>query len=196
MAGHTVETYSGRFVNFDCLNPEQFIIDDIATHLANICRFGGAMDCAKWYSVAEHSVNVARVLADRGAHPDIIFGGLMHDAHEAYVGDITTPVKKMFGHTYKDIVALLDREISRKFDVKLNSAGIAEADQVMLAIEAWHLMPSGGEHVEWSGLPDVSPPVKALYQPRFWTPHVARKQFMEMWSSLSTRRHLQRTVGF
>lgn len=87
-----VQTHSGRAV--DLINPQPWMIDfnDIAVHLSRINRFNGATaDCA--YSVAQHCAVGAKFLADRkdetGAR-----AFLLHDAHEAYIGDIITPVQK------------------------------------------------------------------------------------------------------
>lgn len=193
-----MEMYSGTFVDFDCLKLEQFCIDDIAVHLSQTCRFGGGTrrgDEPRFYSVAEHSVMVSHVLADRGAHPEYIFAGLMHDAHEAYVGDIPTPLKRLFGAEYKQITRQLDDMICRKFDINrdvLHSAGVIEADAVMLTIETWHMTASGGEHVEWSGLQDVSTANKIRYRPQYLYPEAARLAFLGLWNALSTERHLAR----
>lgn len=194
MGGHTQEMYSGKMFDFDNFKDEDFCIDDIATHLSNICRFGGGV--SKWYSVAEHSVRCSELLTNRGAHPEYVFGALMHDAHEAYVGDITTPVKRLFGHDYTALVARLDRGICRRFDINpdvLHSPGVQDADAIMLAIEAWYLTASGGEHVEWSHLQDVSESTKIRYQPAYWTPVRARAEFIDQWNAISTQRHLVRS---
>lgn len=65
---------------------EDFDIRDIAHALASICRFGGHARVP--YTVAQHSHHVSRLCAPRFA-----FVGLMHDATEAYVGDLVRPLK-------------------------------------------------------------------------------------------------------
>jgi len=79
---------SGRIV--DILNPHPNDIDfaDIVNGLARVQRFGGQIN-AEHYSVAEHSVLVSRLCAPRNA-----LLGLMHDASEAFVGDVVTPLKR------------------------------------------------------------------------------------------------------
>lgn len=77
-------TYSGvQFYPMDP-RPEDVRIDDIAHALSNICRFGGHVK--KFYSVAQHSVIVSDHCKDNMA-------GLMHDATEAYCGDMVRPLK-------------------------------------------------------------------------------------------------------
>lgn len=64
-----------------------FTIDEIAHCLARICRFNGHMG---WESVARHSLNVAARVAHMS--PAVQLGALLHDAHEAYVGDVAGPL--------------------------------------------------------------------------------------------------------
>lgn len=82
----TIQTFTGKPFSFD--EAEWNIVDpvDIAHALSNICRFTG--NCTKFYSVAEHSVRVSQMLPDH-----LALQGLLHDALEAYTGDISTPMK-------------------------------------------------------------------------------------------------------
>lgn len=77
---------------FDFVNPtvEQVCVHDIAHSLARTCRFGG--HTFGHYSIAQHSMVVADLLVDQG--PMTQLHGLLHDAHEAYIGDIVTPLKQ------------------------------------------------------------------------------------------------------
>jgi len=67
---------------------------DIATALANKCRFGGMV--RRFYSVAEHCIRVSLVLEAAGASPEAVIWGLMHDAAEAYMPDFVAPCKGEF----------------------------------------------------------------------------------------------------
>lgn len=67
-------------------------IDTIAHSLAQINRFTG--HAARPYSVAEHSLLVAEIIERAGFGSLAALAGLMHDAHEALVGDVTSPVKQ------------------------------------------------------------------------------------------------------
>ena len=75
---------------FDILKPEEhdYDIDCIATALSNICRYTGHVD--KFYSVAEHSVLVSKLVPEKYA-----LEGLLHDASEAFLGDVSSPLKKL-----------------------------------------------------------------------------------------------------
>src|SRR5271166_4295857 len=88
--GSYIQTYTG--IRFDILNPtpEMITIDDIAHHLANCCRFTGAV---KWhYSVAQHSY-YASLIAGPQWRPRLALEALMHDASEAYICDMARPMK-------------------------------------------------------------------------------------------------------
>ena len=104
--GDPIETFTGgRFYPFDP-RPSEVRLEDIAGSLAHTCRFGG--HCQRFYSVAEHSLYVARELADHGERVQAY--GLLHDAGEAYVGDIPRPVKSQLGEfeavEYADLTGL------------------------------------------------------------------------------------------
>lgn len=88
-AGPYLQTVSGRWVNpFD---PDaQLDAGDIARALANQCRFGG--HSRVFYSVAQHCVIVSRVVEERGGDVEDVFAALMHDAGEAYLGDMPHPL--------------------------------------------------------------------------------------------------------
>jgi len=69
--------------------------DDIAHALSMQCRFNGHLK--QFYSVAQHCVAVSELLEARGEPVEVQFAGLLHDAGEAYTGDITVPVQRAAG---------------------------------------------------------------------------------------------------
>lgn len=87
------QTISGKKI--DLLHPKAESVDfyDIAHQLAHVNRFSGATD--RPYSVAEHCCRVSLSLKAEGHTPLVQFVGLLHDAHEAYMGDIITPVQNV-----------------------------------------------------------------------------------------------------
>lgn len=85
-----IRTFTGRYVNPLQLRREDICIEDIAHHLSNICRYTGA--CPEFYSVAQHSVYVS-TLAWAGGSRELALAGLLHDAAEAYLGDVSSPLK-------------------------------------------------------------------------------------------------------
>lgn len=79
-----ISTFKGKF-NFDLVD-NKYPIEEIAHSLSNLCRFTG--HCNKFYSVATHSMLVASLVPNKMA-----LYALLHDAAEAYIGDIATPLK-------------------------------------------------------------------------------------------------------
>lgn len=107
-------THSGKMLDFS--RPEEAKIDaeDIAHSLARVCRFGGAVD--EYYSVASHCVYVSRQLEAYGASPYVQAAGLLHDATEAYLGDVVSGLKRLLPG-YKIIEDQWQAQIERHFDV-------------------------------------------------------------------------------
>jgi hypothetical protein len=106
-----VLTASGR--RFDLLAPRAADVDaqDVAHALARLGRFGGHAR-ALW-SVAQHSVLVSRLVPRR-----LALAGLLHDAAEAYVGDMTAPVRSLVpGHARLEARVL--RAVAARFGVPL-----------------------------------------------------------------------------
>lgn len=102
------------FTQVDFANPTAEMIDaiDIAHALAHICRFGG--HTYTFYSVAEHSILVAAL-----APKHLKKAALLHDAAEAYIGDVIKPLKNLLGEPYAEIERAFERAIAVKFNVPL-----------------------------------------------------------------------------
>jgi len=100
-----IETESG--VAFDLLTPraEDVRIEDIAGHLSKINRYAGATIGAIGYTVAQHSVHVSRILETWGAPLAVQREGLLHDAPEAYYGDVSSPVQRALRVVWKRQIA-------------------------------------------------------------------------------------------
>ena len=104
-----LSTYTGKkFFPYDP-RPEQICIEDIAHGLSMLCRFVG--QCRFFFSVAEHSIAVARLLP-----ANLKLFGLLHDASEAYLADLPRPVKAGLPE-YKAIEANVERVIAEKFEL-------------------------------------------------------------------------------
>jgi len=136
-----IETRKGNKVYVQDPQPDQFDIEDIAYALSNTCRFNG--HSAGFLSVAEHSVLVAQRLPR-----ELQLKGLLHDATEAYLGDIPSPIKQ-FLPDYKVLETRFEEAISKKFE--LDEEGwdeVKQADIDALYTEAHYLIQSQGQ--EWS----------------------------------------------
>jgi hypothetical protein len=102
-----IRTFSGKYIDPLNPNPDLICIEDIAHSLSMQCRFGG--HTRQFYSVAQHSVMCALKLPD-----ELKLAGLLHDASEAYLMDIPSPVKRRLTN-YKEIENNLMKVIADKF---------------------------------------------------------------------------------
>jgi uncharacterized protein len=147
--------------------PAEINLDDIASGLSKLCRFGGQLPGDEIYSVAQHSVLVALSLPH-----DLRAVGLMHDATEAYCVDVPRPIKKYLVN-YDVVEARLAAAIGDRFSLELCDLDplVKIADERALATEKRDLC-----------LPPPRPwrlaaePWVARITP--WSPAEARKAFL------------------
>jgi hypothetical protein len=143
-------TNSGGFVDFE--NPEfsKFTIEDIAQGLSNTCRFAG--QCDDFYSVAQHSVLVSRLVATEHR-----MQALLHDASEAFIHDITRPLKQMLPE-YRTIETALQMEIFKRFGTPLlMHYSVKRADNIVLATEMRDLITTPPHFMIVGNNPDEKP---------------------------------------
>lgn len=127
-----IQTYTG--LQFDVSNPkpEMIRIEDIAHALSCIPRFGG--HTLRFYSVAQHSVHVSRLVPERYAKE-----ALLHDAAEAYLLDMMTPIKSQLPD-YQALYYWVERAVFDRFDIIGLASEVKHADMVALATEKRDLM--------------------------------------------------------
>lgn len=173
--GHWISTQ--HVPKFHFLKPTSSEIDirDIAHSLALTCRFGG--HCSRYYSVAEHSVRVSMLVDDKSK-----LSALLHDAAEAYVPDIPSPIKYVtpeFSMIYKN----LEEAILLKFDAyDADWALIKNIDKRLCALEAkefklWNK--------DWQ---DLGQPLKIDSKLFGWGPKRAEHTFMEAFREYTVNR--------
>lgn len=99
---------------FDPLHPVEALVDvgDIAHSLSMLCRANGHF--RSFYSVGQHCINCAREAIARGYSPRVQLACLLHDASEAYLSDVTRPVKQELPQ-YKQIEEPLQALIWNKY---------------------------------------------------------------------------------
>lgn len=132
-----ISTYTGkRFYPFDPQIDHVDIID-IAHSLSNINRWIGHTN--RPYNVAEHSIHVAWLIKEQGGNTRDQLWGLLHDASEAYFGDIASPIK----HSFSELVKFehnIQQVIAKKFNLPWPMPEIVHrADKKSLLIEANNL---------------------------------------------------------
>lgn len=149
-------THSGQ--KFDLLSPqpEQVNIHDIAHALSHLCRFNG--HTSEFYSVAHHSLLVASIVHQRAPEHTLI--ALLHDAHEAYTGDITRPLKIALNEITEGLISEIEgnvhQAICAHFGIDPAIPDVVhEADMIALATERKHLMHK--DHGYWECLEGVEP---------------------------------------
>lgn len=169
-----IQTYTGRrFYPLDP-NPDDVCIEDIAHALAMICRFNGHV--REFYSVAEHSVHVSHLVP-----PEYALAGLLHDAAEAYIADVSRPVKHAAEfQAYRAIEWGLQRVLNTALMGEHDASyaeSVAIADNAMLALEARSLLP----YDPWmDDLPDSADVTLGL-----WGPNEAERRFLERYAELT-----------
>ena len=171
-----IQSYTGMKVHPLNLRPEQIRIEDIAHALSLQCRFAGHV--RQLYSVGEHSVRIAAQLQREGRKAQECLWGLLHDASEAYIQDITRPVKRseiMKG--YRELEERTMKTICAKFGLPAEQPDcVTEADQRILVTEKRDLLgPSPDLWTEEQGLPVEPYPWKI--EP--WGMRMAELSFME-----------------
>jgi 5'-deoxynucleotidase YfbR-like HD superfamily hydrolase len=187
--GSWIQTWSGRRVFPLDARPSEICLDDVANALSNVCRFTGHV---KFYSVAEHSVRVSRACPDGAA----LFG-LLHDAAEAYLGDVARPWKSCL-YVY-DPPAHREMEPLRKAEDALLGviltalrvpeptpeveAEVKRADELLLTTEARDLFRwgriAGWQHTPENGYPEL--PTRIVP----WAPEKAEREFLYRFRELT-----------
>lgn len=118
---------------FDIIDPqpEMFDIEHVAHALSMINRYSG--HTIRPYSVCEHSVHVAKVVQLLGGTPLEQLEGLMHDRAEAYIGDITSPLKRWLGDSVVRVEERIEEVSAPVFGVGYPTSEIVRrADRIML----------------------------------------------------------------
>lgn len=151
-------TAGGRAFDLGRPRADDITVTDIAHHLALINRFNGAT--LRPYSVAEHSLFVAEI-AERELglrDPFGLMAALLHDAHEAYLGDMTYPVQWAlnrllpgFNNAWSQMKQAVDDAILRALDVKidLRDKRIKDADWRCLLNERDQVLAPAVHGIDW-----------------------------------------------
>jgi hypothetical protein len=164
--GRWIQTYTGKIIYLDNPKVSDINILDISHTLAYICRFNGCTTA--FYSVAQHSV-----LTSTNVPHEHALWGLLHDASEAYLGDLTSPVKKAVGAPYLDFEEKFMNVICDFFGLDHHMPSVVRmVDEKLLLTERkcfiLHQIPDWGYDAK---------PYRGRIIP--WSPAMAERYFME-----------------
>lgn len=168
----TILTNQGCYFTFKKPEEHVFLIEEIAHALSNICRYTGHV--RKFYSVAQHSVLVSYLVPKH-----LAMCGLMHDASEAYLGDVSTNLKVLLPE-YKALEERVEALIAKQYGLPFPlPAAVKKADMQMLATEKRDLMPrTPTDELNWP----KAEPIKYTVRPM--EPELARLYFMNRYNQL------------
>jgi hypothetical protein len=187
--GQDLHIYTCKGRKFFLYRPD-FDIEEIAHATAMQCRYTGHV--SQFYSVAEHSLLVARLMEEieyckaGGGTP---FEGLLHDAHEAYISDIASPWKTAIPE-YSTMEKHVEAAMRKHFELPAKiSDGVKRADWIALFVEAKQILP--GVDVDTWRAPD--PYMQALatqlvasgrWSVRSYRPAMGKLLFLEKFNRL------------
>jgi hypothetical protein len=143
---YLLTTSSGRSLDLNAPSAEDIHVEDIARALSKICRFGA--QATAFYSVAQHATEVAARVP-----PELRLAALHHDSHEAFVGDVPTPLKSLLRSkslVYDVIAANLDDAIAEALGIEralFKHPEVKRADNFVLVMESSSLLPDRGASV-------------------------------------------------
>ncbi len=178
---NTFHVYGGQLIDIANPTDEMIDIETIAHALSQMCRFGGHTN--QFYSVAQHSVCVS-LLCD----PENALKGLLHDAPEAYIGDVIRPMQLHINPRFAVLDAAWQEAIRRKFELpgSLMTDDVKHADNGMLRYEAERLLspPAVGDPW-WEHLPELKVDKPWMNRFTFWSPTEAKYQFLKRFATLT-----------
>lgn len=163
-----IQTHTSKKFDYDAPTVAMVNIYDITHSLAHQCRFTG--HTRKFYSVAQHSYLLSyRVPEDQA------FSALMHDAHEAYIGDLCAPMKVLLPD-YRNLENRIAAVVREKFDLPPTSDAVKLADRRLCYAELLALFGSPMDYTF------NCEPMNVRIIP--WTERVAKTRFLYRYNEL------------
>jgi hypothetical protein len=174
--GPSIILSSGRSLYYD--RPDPIVLDPevIAHSISKLCRWTG--HCLEFFSVAQHCVLVSRIVP-----PEHALAGLMHDASEAFVGDVNRPLKWAMERAspgmFRDIEDRLHAALAERYGFQFPfDESVMHADSVSLSTEKRDILPDDG--IPWIGMP---PPIEQRLRPV--GPKAAYRMWMDRYAQLT-----------
>jgi len=172
-----IELVNGRYLDLSNPDPDVIDLEVIAHGLSNTGRYAG--QTARFYSVAEHAVLVSKRLELMGQSVEVQLAGLHHDDAEAFIADISRPLKSLlpgYRELETKVRAACESALGLPFLPPSAHHAVKLADDWALACEAYKLMPSRGAGWWCEGLydPENDPPKTSFG----YRPEAAKQVFM------------------
>jgi 5'-deoxynucleotidase YfbR-like HD superfamily hydrolase len=191
-----IQTYSGVKFYIYKPTPADVVMEDVARALSHLCRFTGHLK--RFYSVAQHCVHCSEQV--EGTAIESLWA-LLHDAHEAYIGDMNSPLKRYLNYNelyaavpngevsveskYAQAERAIDIAVLDKFSIVYTDKELERvktADMRMLVTEATQLH-KRGIHPDWGVDTNVYTPYEMEIQP--WHPDDAMDRFLRRLKQLT-----------
>jgi hypothetical protein len=165
-------SYTHKKIRFEYLNPtvEMIDIEDIAHALSNICRFTG--HSIFHFSVAQHSISLSRLVSHENRP-----WALLHDAAEAYINDLATPLKNLIDGTYCKLEARIMEVICQKFGLSVEEPEEVKILDRILTINELKILVNPdfeSENTYPQILEDITP----------WPPYISKREFLKRYEEL------------
>lgn len=171
-----LKTISGKEISLPFDENNVFDIEDIAHALSNICRFNGHIN--QFYSVAHHSL-LCWALSSTGLTREQKRHIFLHDAHEAYICDIPTPLKMLLPD-YRGLEVTLAYDVAKAFH--FNKSYMRDSDLVKSIDRRAYLAEAavlGRREPAWSDDEHI------LKEMLSWPNFDAKKEFLNVYSDLA-----------
>jgi hypothetical protein len=185
-----IQTHGANAFDFEAAlrgEHQAITLQDIAHSLAMQCRYTG--HTAWHYSIAQHSILVSQLATRWAAQGGVerrdlrkyAAAGLMHDAAEAYVGDVSRPLKHLLRSTsdaYDRIEGAVEAMIERRFGLVVTEPMrqlVKRADVALLHWEKLALLPGAPPRARTAGAEADDDPVTIAE----WSPTQARRWFLD-----------------
>lgn len=172
-----IQTFTGRWFDLAAPDPAQVDVVDVAHSLSQINRYTG--HTTRPYSVAQHCVLISRIVPET-----LAFDALMHDAAEAYVGDLSRPLRMLLPE-FDDIEHRVRVAVGAAlgFDPEI-SAQVRDFDTLMLFWERRDLLVRTPQ--PWVGEGDYDSRIPSA-PIRPWLPSAAERLFLERYAELTSQ---------
>lgn len=158
-------------------DPELIQITDIAHALSMLCRANGHF--REFHSVGQHCINCAREAMARGYSRKVVLACLLHDASEAYLSDVTRPVKQEIPR-YKQIEEPLQAMIWEKF---LGQPLTAEEERLVFLVDD-EILENEFPALMGAKLKETVPELQSVPQFAFTGFEACRMEFLQLFEQL------------